>query len=149
MVFSQEGYDDVIVYGKKVTIHYTLTVEGQMIDSSQGKGPLEYVQGEGQLIKGLENSLLGLRVNDEKNIVVHPNDAYGMASAEKVIKLPRNVFFQGVDIRPGLQVQVIARGGRPNIGAVENADSRFVTVNFNHPLAGKTLTFKVKIMSVE
>ncbi len=84
---AQGGEGTMIAEGKTVLIDYTLTVDGQVIDTSEGKQPLKYVHGEGGIIPGLEKELEGLSVGEQKQVVVAPADGYGEVNAEAVRRL--------------------------------------------------------------
>ncbi len=79
----------MIAAGSKVSIHYTLTVDGAVVDSSSGKEPLEYVQGEGMLVPGIEKGLAGAAAGEKRRVVVAPAEGYGEAHPELIIKAPR------------------------------------------------------------
>lgn len=131
-----------------VTMDYALTdQDGNLLDSSEGRGPLSYVHGAGTIIPGLENALEGKEPGAHVEAVVEPSDAYGERDEERVVSLPRERF-SGVDtVEPGMQFQAQV-DGQTQILTVQEAGEEEVTVDANHPLAGKTLTFKVDIREV-
>ena len=133
---------------KVVSIDYTLTSnQGEVLDSSQGKAPLEYLHGAGNIIPGLETALEGKNEGEQLRISIPPGEAYGERDEKMVQPVPRTAF-QGVDrIEPGMQFQANTPGGARLITVVGvTADQ--VTVDANHPLAGQTLNFDVKVVGV-
>jgi FKBP-type peptidyl-prolyl cis-trans isomerase 2 len=137
----------MIAAGSKVSIHYTLTVDGAVVDSSTGKAPLEYVQGEGMLVPGIEAGLAGAAAGEKRRVVVPPAEGYGEAQPELLIKAPR----QALEHLPDLAVGAVVSGEGPDgqfraiVRAIADED---VTLDLNHPLAGKTLEFDVEVVAV-
>jgi len=148
-VDSAKGEDMSIQNGKTVSFDYTLTVEGEVVDSSTGRGPLEYVQGENKIIPGLEKQLTGLHVGDEKTIKVAPEEAYGVISQEAYKEVSKELLPKNVEPKPGMFLQVKSKTGDVIPVKISEVKDSSVIVDFNHPLAGKTLTFQVKIVSVK
>jgi FKBP-type peptidyl-prolyl cis-trans isomerase SlyD len=137
----------MIENGKIVKIHYTLTVDGQVVDSSSGKSPLEYEQGGGQIIPGLERELLGLKPGDHKQVAVLPENGYGPVNREAIIEIPRANLPVG-ELRVGMVLSGQSEDGHPLHGIVKEFDDCCAQVDFNHPLAGKLLYFDVEIIEV-
>jgi FKBP-type peptidyl-prolyl cis-trans isomerase SlyD len=131
-----------------VSFHYTLTdKDGQVIDSSTGNAPLTYLHGVGQIVPGLENALVGKAVGDKLDVEVSAAEGYGEHHDFMVQQVPRDAF-QGVDeIEPGMQFQAQTPQGGMTV-TVTAVDATTVTVDGNHPLAGKNLFFAVEIVSV-
>ncbi|HEY7773812.1 MAG TPA: peptidylprolyl isomerase [Marinagarivorans sp.] len=131
-----------------VAIHYTLTDEqGETIDSSAGAAPLVYLQGHSNIIPGLERELEGCVTGDKKKVVVQPADGYGEHSTELVQAVPREMF-AGIDtIEVGMEFQVQGPNGEHFVEVVEVADDA-ITVDGNHALAGKVLTFDIEVVDV-
>ncbi len=131
-----------------VTMDYSLTDdEGTILDTSEGRGPLSYIHGKGNIIPGLEDALEGKEEGDHVEAVVQPSEAYGERDEERVVSIPRDRF-SGVDtIEPGMQFQAQV-DGQTQILTVQEAGEENVTVDANHPLAGKTLKFEVEIREV-
>ncbi|MCC6424766.1 MAG: peptidylprolyl isomerase [Phycisphaerales bacterium] len=131
-----------------VSFDYTLTDDqGQMLDSSRGKEPLVYLHGVGGIIPGLEEAMQGKKKGEEFQIKIAPEKAYGPRDEALVQAVPRERF-QGVEnIHPGMQFQAKGSAGQ-RVVTVAKVDDQHVTVDANHPLAGVTLTFDVKIVEV-
>ncbi len=132
-----------------VEFEYTLTDDkGQEIDSSKGRGPLAYIHGKGNIIPGLEKELTGKKVNDELQVTVAPADAYGDYNDALIQKVPKSEFQDTTDLQVGVQFQVGNPDGQMFIATVTEITDSEVTLNANHPLAGMTLNFDVKVVSI-
>jgi len=137
-----------ITKDKVASIHYTLTdSEGQILDSSNGREPLSYIQGRNNLIVGLEKALEGKSEGDKIHVTIPPEEAYGNRSEELVQSIPREAFGDIKDIQPGMEFQMNTETG-PLIIRVIDVNDQQVLVDGNHPLAGQALTFDVEVMSV-
>ena len=138
----------MIESGSTVTIHYTLTVDEKELESSFGGEPLTYQQGQGQLIPGLEAKLEGLSAGDTRDVTVPPEAAYGDRDPENLIPVPKTSFTEPEKIQVGTLVEGRTGEGQPFRAKVsEERDQEFV-LDLNHPLAGKTLHFKVEVVTV-
>lgn len=131
-----------------VSIHYTLKDdEGNVLDSSEGNEPLNYLHGANNIIPGLEKALVGKCKGDSMQVTVAPEEGYGVKSDELVQTVPRAAFEGVEDIQPGMQFQAQGPQGVMMITVTEvNGDD--ITVDGNHPLAGKTLHFDVSIEEI-
>ena len=131
-----------------VSFHYTLTNnEGEVLDSPEGREPLAYIHGAGNIVPGLEKELDGKTSGDELKVAVSPEEGYGEVQEALVQEVPREAF-QGVeDIEAGMQFQAQTQGG-PLMVTVTKVEGDTVTVDGNHPLAGETLNFDVQITNV-
>lgn len=128
-----------------VSIHYTLTdKDGVELDSSRDTEPLGYLHGVGYLIPGLERELEGKEAGDKLNVVVQPEDAYGERNEEWVVQVDRSQFDTDVPIQVGMQFE--AGGGRV-VTVTAVADDE-ITIDANHPMAGKELHFDVEVIDV-
>lgn len=137
----------MIKNGKKVQIHYTLTVEGEIVDSSSQEGPLEYEHGTGQIIPGLEKALEGLSEGDKKQVYVGCEDAYGPKDPQAIIDVPKDrVAIENIE--PGMGLQAVDSSGKKIQGIVMEVGPDKVKIDFNHPLAGKELQFDVEIVKI-
>lgn len=138
----------MIQKGSKVSIHYTLKVEGKIVDSSKERGPLTFTHGQGEIIPGLEEELRGLKVGDKKSAVIPPEKGYGPRFQEAVQKVPGSAFQQ----KDTLKIGDIVTGqvsGKPFQATIVDISETEVTLDMNHPLAGKELNFDVEIVTVE
>lgn len=137
----------MIAAGSKVSMHYTLTVDGAVVDSSSGREPLEYVQGEGMLVPGIEAGLAGAKEGEKRHIKVEAAQGYGELHPELLIKAPRQALAHLPDLAVGAVVQGEGPDG-PFRAVVREISLEEVTLDLNHPLAGKTLEFDVEILTV-
>ncbi|MDE2155773.1 MAG: peptidylprolyl isomerase [Xanthomonadaceae bacterium] len=128
--------------------HYTLTDDqGQVIDSSEGREPLTYLHGSGQIVPGLEKRMEGRRSGDKFSTDVTPEEGYGVRHAQLMQEVPISAF-QGVeDIQPGMQFQGRGPQGEINV-TVSRVEGDKVFIDGNHPLAGKTLHFAIEVTGV-
>lgn len=128
--------------------HYTLTDDqGQVIDSSEGREPLTYIHGGGNIVPGLEKQMEGRSAGDKFTADVAPEEGYGVHHSELMQEVPREAF-QGVeDIQPGMQFQGRGPQGEINV-TVTKVENDKVFIDGNHPLAGKTLHFAIEVTDV-
>ena len=138
----------MIVSGAKVRIHYTLRVEGEIVDSSTGREPLEYSQGQGMLVPGVEAGLEGAAPGDKRKLAIPPKEGYGESDPEMIITAPRAAFAQLPDLKVGATVRASGPDGEFRAIVKEVADTE-VKLDLNHPLAGKTLEFDIEVVAVE
>ena len=135
--------------GSFVSIEYTLTDEsGAVIDSNVGKEPLTYIQGAGQIVKGLEQELTGMKVGDQKKVSVKPEDGYGIPDQQAFQEVARETIPVEAQ-KAGSMLMTKGPDGRGMPIRVHEVKEKTVVVDFNHPLAGKTLKFDVKITDIK
>ncbi len=133
--------------GDKVKVHYTGTLNDDTVfDSSEGKEPLEFTIGENQVIKGFENGIKGMKLNQEKTIKIKPNEAYGEVNQQLMISVPRDKFPPEIEINGRL----ILKGpqGQQLPAVITEVTNDNVVIDLNHPLAGKELMFKIKVVAI-
>lgn len=130
------------------SFHYTLTDDaGRVIDSSSGHGPLTYLHGAGNIVPGLEKAMLGRSAGDAFDVVVAPEEGYGEPNEMLVQVVPRAAF-QGVDeLAVGMEFQAQTPQGPMSV-AIAKIEGDEVTVDGNHPLAGRTLHFAIEVTDV-
>jgi len=140
---------DAIADGKVVTFHYTLKDdEGTVIESSQGKTPLGYLQGAGNIVPGLESALVGKAVGDSVEVAVEPADGYGERDERGVMQFPKSQFPDDPPPQEGMQFGVQGPDGQVFPAWVTQVADDQVTVDFNHPLAGVRLHFDVEVVEI-
>lgn len=131
-----------------VSIHYTLTNgAGEQLDNSRDAEPLVYLHGSGQIISGLEESLLGKSVGDKFDVTIEPANAYG-EKREDMIQIVPMKMFEGMDkVEVGMQFHADASQG-VNVVTVAKVEGDDITIDGNHPLAGQALTFDVEVVDI-
>jgi FKBP-type peptidyl-prolyl cis-trans isomerase SlyD len=135
--------DDIVV-----VLEYELSVDGKPYESSAEGGPIEFLLGRGTLIPGLEHELYGMEIGDSKNVDVTAANAYGAVDPEAFLEVPRDQFPDDIPMEVGIDLHVRdAEGDMMNATISEVTDS-YVKLDFNHPLAGKDLSFKVKVVDL-
>lgn len=132
-----------------VSMEYEVKEAGQdnIVDSNIGGEPLSFIIGKGQIIKGLEEKLLGMKKDEKADILVKANDAYGEYNAEAVAKAPIEQF-SGIELQVGMPLYGQSEDGQTVMVTVKEIGEKEVTVDYNHPLAGKDLMFSVTILDV-
>jgi len=132
-----------------VGIEYELRASGedQVIDSNIGQKPLEFIFGMGQIIPGLEKELEGMVEGESKNVVVAPAEGYGEYNPKALQSLPKEQFV-GIDLTVGMTLYGQGENGETVQVVVKEFDDETVTVDYNHPLAGKELNFAVRVAGV-
>lgn len=132
--------------GMVVSLDYTLRLDNdEIVDTSEGRPPLEYVQGQQQIVPGLEQALYGMQVGEEKQVVVEPAEGYGERDPEANQVVPRDAFQEDAELERGMPIRVSDGGGRTATAFVAEVNPETVKLDFNHPLAGETLHFDVEI----
>ena len=132
-----------------VTIHYTLTNnKGEVLDTSVDGEPLTYLHGAGNIIPGLENGLTGKVKGDKANVVVQPQDGYGIRHLELIQDVPRAAFGAGAKLDVGMEFHAQGAGGEVRRVAITAINGDIITVDGNHPLAGEVLNFSVTVEEV-
>ncbi|WP_432471162.1 FKBP-type peptidyl-prolyl cis-trans isomerase [Amphritea sp. HPY] len=133
----------------KVTLHFAIKLEdGSLIDSNFDAEPATFVVGDGQLLEGFERTLLGMSAGDEAIVDISPEQGFGMTNPNNIQRLPR-AQFKDMQLEPGLVISFADAGNGELPGVISDFDDKMVSVDFNHPLAGKHLKFEVKIIEVD
>lgn len=131
-----------------VTIDYTLTNGlGEVLDTSDGREPLAYLHGSGNIIKGLESALEGKKSGDSFRVTIPAADAYGERDETQIAVIERAQFADAEPIEPGMQFDVRTEHG-PRTITIQKVEKDQVTIDGNHPLAGTALTFAVNVRGV-
>lgn len=135
--------------GDTVQVHYTgKLTDGTVFDSSQGRDPLEFKLGEGRVIEGFENAIVGLEPGDSTTTTIEPDNAYGPRRDELTIEVPKNKFPDHISPTVGQQLEMMQQNGQPvQVTVIEVGDEQ-VTLDANHPLAGQTLVFDIELVNV-
>lgn len=134
--------------GNLVQVHYTGTFDdGTVFDSSEGKDPLEVLAGAGMLIKGFDDALIGMKDGEEKEITIEPKDAYGEPNDMLVQKIPRSELSDEITPEVGMVLGVKAPTGQVFPATIKEVSDDEIVLDANHPLAGKTLHFKLSMVA--
>ena len=140
---------DKVSDGLYVSVDYKGTLQdGQVFDSSQGRAPLEVQMGAGQLIEGFEKALMGMALNEKKTFTLAPEEAYGEVDEDRKHTFPTKDVPAEMDAQVGQTVGLTTRDGRQVPAQIIAVDDEGVTVDFNHPLAGQSLTFEIEVVGI-
>ncbi|HKJ27235.1 MAG TPA: peptidylprolyl isomerase [Anaerolineales bacterium] len=131
-----------------VTIDYKLTIDGEIIDSSEEDGPLDYLHGHENIIPGLERELTGMKIGEQKNVTVAPEDGYGTVDEEAMLEVPRSEFPNEVPLEIGIELEVTDQEGDMLFATIVEVGNKTVKLDTNHPLAGKALDFDVTVVDL-
>ncbi len=135
--------------GDTVHIHYTGTLpDGTTFDSSEGREPLSFTVGSGQIIPGLEKALPGMTVGDKKSVEVSADEAYGPVNPEARQPVPRENIPEDIPVDPGTRLQMQTQDGQTVPVTVVHADEEQVILDANHPLAGQDLKFEIELVAI-
>ena len=139
---------DSVQDGMVVSMEYTLHVDGELLDTSEGQGPLQFLAGHGNIIPGLESEMKGMKIGESKDVVVQPADGYGEFDDEAFMNVTRDQFPKDMELAEGVELTVRDDEGNARYARVDNIEDDTVTLNFNHPLAGDELHFHVKVIAL-
>jgi FKBP-type peptidyl-prolyl cis-trans isomerase SlyD len=163
---NTENKPDIIAENIVVTLAYELTVDGKFVDSSEDGEPIIFLQGAGQVIPGLEKALVGMKSGESKKIVVSAAEGYGEKDEDAVVEVPREEFPKDFPLAVGLEITVQTNEDSDDDDSEIDEDEDFededdmmeaiitdfndetVTLDFNHPLAGKELTFDITVVDL-
>ncbi len=136
--------------GDTVQIHYTGTLQdGTKFDSSEGRDPLAFEVGSGQIITGLDKALPGMTVGDTKTVNVPCDEAYGQPNPDMCHAVPREGIPEDIPLEVGGRLQMQTQDGQVVPVTVKDVSEAEVTLDANHPLAGEDLTFKIEVVGVD
>ena len=135
--------------GDKVKIHYTGRLsDGTVFDSSIGQEPLEFRIGDKQIFPKIEEAVIGMDINETKTVVVPADEAYGPYREDMVVDVPKDSFPSDIQPEVGLQLELVQSNNQPIIVTILKVTEKTVTLDANHPLAGKDLTFDVQLVEI-
>jgi peptidylprolyl isomerase len=135
--------------GDRVKVHYTGKLnDGSIFDSSEGREPLEFTLGSGATIRGFENAVYGMDIGQSKTVTIPSAEAYGAYKDGLVIIFDRDQLPSGMSPRVGDQLQMQTPSGGATIVTVTATSDKNITIDANHPLAGKDLTFEIRLVEV-
>ncbi|MEK6868599.1 MAG: peptidylprolyl isomerase [Nanoarchaeota archaeon] len=147
-LFSTIGAKQV-KQGDTVKVEYTGTFEnGTVFDTSEGREPLEFVAGTGQMIPGFDNAVIGMKVGQEKKVKLQPSEAYGDYDPQLVQEMPRKQVPIEEELKQGMVLAVTMPNGRQVPATVKEVINETITIDLNHPLAGEILNFRFKVVDI-
>jgi FKBP-type peptidyl-prolyl cis-trans isomerase SlyD len=135
--------DDMVV-----TLEYTLKVDGAVIDTSENSEPIQFIQGQGHIIPGLERQLYGMSKGESKLVAISPAEGYGEVDDKAYTDVPRSQFPADIPLEIGIALQLRDQSGETLNATIAEIDQETVHLNFNHPLAGKELNFSIKVVDL-
>ena len=135
--------------GDTVRVEYTGKFEdGEVFDSNKGREPLEFTLGEGKIIPGFEKAVVGMEVDEEKTVKIPPKDGYGEYIEGLVAEVEKERFPENLSLEVGRQLVIPQENGSQLIVTITKVTDSKVTIDANHPLAGKTLIFDIKLKEI-
>lgn len=136
--------------GTDVTLHFSLTLpDGNVVDSNFENDPATFTVGDGKLLEGFEKAIFGLKAGDEGSFVIEPKDAFGQPNPSNLYSMPLDMFDDDMELEPGLVISFADAAGAERPGVIRQIEDGEVLIDFNHPLAGRDITFKVQIIDVK
>lgn len=139
-----------VKFGDTIQVEYTGRLEdGTVFDSSdRHEEPLEFRVGDGKLIEGFENAVVGMQIGEEKQVTIQPDQGYGPYNPDLVRDLPRKIFPEDKEIQPGKVFIMALQNGKRIPVRISSVENERITVDLNSPLAGKTLVFTIKVVDI-
>ena len=135
--------------GTRITLHFTVSLtDGTVVDSTRERAPATFTWGDGSLLPGFEQALKGLTAGERRSVFLQPEQGFGEPNPDNVQHFPRRTFSVDTEPEPGLVLQFADATGGEVPGVIQSVDEDWVTVDFNHPLAGRDLNFEVEIIDV-
>jgi FKBP-type peptidyl-prolyl cis-trans isomerase 2 len=136
--------------GDTVKVDYTGKFDdGTVFDSSEGKQPLEFEAGAGRVIKGFDNAVIGMKKDEEKEIKLKPEEAYGESKPELIQKVPKDQFPPEPKPELGMMLLLKSKEGNQFPAKITEISDKEITLDMNHPMAGKNLNFTIKVVDVK
>lgn len=133
----------------RVKVHYKGSLrDGTVFDTSLGKEPFIFIIGKGAVIRGFEKSVIGMMAGDKKTVTVQPEDAYGLHREDLCAAIARSRIPDNINVRPGMKLDVQSSRGTSTRALVLEVTEAFVTLDLNHPLAGKELVFDLELIEI-
>jgi peptidylprolyl isomerase len=135
--------------GDIVKVHYTGKLSnGEVFDSSTGKKPLTFKLGDGNLISGFENAVLGMAVGQSRSVTIPADEGYGSHNEQLVAQVERNNFPEKIEVKVGQALQIKKPNGEVVNVTITDVSGEQVTLDANHPLAGKDLNFEIELVEI-
>ncbi len=136
--------------GNKVKVHYTGTFDnGEVFDTSRQSQPLEFEVGSGQVIPGFDNAVKGMKIGETKTVRLPEEEAYGPYNEAMIFEADPSQFEEGLSPEVGQQFQTQMEDGSPLLLTVKAVEDGKITLDANHPMAGKTLNFELELVAID
>lgn len=133
----------------KVKVHYTGKLDsGQVFDTSESREPLEFVVGEGKLIPGFEDAVLGMEIDETKTATIPVDEAYGQRRDDLLQEVPKSMLPPDLEPKVGMQLVTKQQDGQQMVVHVAEVMDESIVIDANHPLAGENLTFEIKLVEI-
>jgi len=145
---EKQGMPEKVENDVIVTMKYSLTVDGRVVDTSEESGITEFIQGHGNVIPGLEKNLSGMKIGESKTIRVNPLEGYGEPDTELIIEVEKSEFPADLPFAPGLEIEMEDEDGELLEAVITEVKDDTVILDFNDPLSGKDLEFSVTIVDL-
>ncbi|MDA8169369.1 MAG: peptidylprolyl isomerase [Nitrospiraceae bacterium] len=139
----------VVTAGKTVKVNYTLKVDGKVVDSSKGKPPLEFKAGSHEMIPGFEKAVMGMKLGEKKSFKVSPEEGYGKVNPKAIQEIPKSKLPPNIKPAPGMMLSASTPDGHHIPVRVVSVKKDTIVLDFNPPLAGKTLNFDVEVVGIK
>jgi FKBP-type peptidyl-prolyl cis-trans isomerase 2 len=139
---------DRVADGNVVKLHYTLTVEGKVVDNTREREPFAFQVGTEQVIPGFENAIRGMEVSEKKSFRVSPDEGYGQVNPKGIDEVPREDLPPDLEPEVGMTLYATGAQGQTIPGRITEVREDSVVINMNHPFAGKTLDYEVEIVEI-
>ena len=138
----------MVTEGKLVKVNYTLTVDGNVVDSSKEGEPFEFTAGSSQVIPGFDEAVMGMKAGEKKSFQVVPEKGYGQENPKGIQKVPKDNLPADMKPEVGMTLHATMPDGQAIPARINEIKEDIIIINFNHPLAGKTLNFEVEVVDV-
>ncbi len=136
--------------GTQVTLHFAIKLKnGDVVDSTFEKEPAQFIVGDGNLLEGFEKALIGLTAGTKQSFIIEPEEGFGQSNPSNIQHFSRDQFTDDIELEEGLMLSFADAQNAELPGVIAAFDDESVTVDFNHPLAGKEIEFEVEIISVD
>ena len=150
-VIPEKGGEKTLVKkGDRVKVHYTGSLnDGTIFDKSKEEEPLEFTVGSGQVIPGFDKAVEGMKLNEEKKVTLKTEDTYGKRDETAIREFPKSSLPENFKPEKGMVIRLQNQTGRAIPGRITDITENNITIDLNHPLAGKDLTFNIKVIGIE
>ena len=139
---------DSVQDGLVVSMDYKLTVDGEVLDTSDDEGPLQFLAGYDNIVPGLEREMIGMKIGENKEVVVKAEDGYGEFDEEAFMEVPRTEFPEDMQLEEGMELHITDEDDQHQAAYVTGFDDKTVQLDLNHPLAGAELHFNVTVVAL-